>query len=195
MSPERSASTCACWAWKPVTHRLGARQMPSDAELETALVFDFGLTHIGVAVAQRPVGLARALATIPAQDGSPRWAALDSVIAEWRPKTLVIGLPLNMDGTSSAMAERARDFGGGLAARYGLAVEYVDERLSTFEATTRFAKRPVGRRKRASGNAKQSSMRETRPSRSSAEGSSLGREDARIHAVAAEVIAETWLRH
>ena len=105
----------------------------------TALVFDFGLRHIGVAVAEEDVRHARGLLSVGARDGVPQWPRLDALVAEWQPTQLVVGLPLNMDGTASAMCERARGFGEALAERYRLGVAYADERLSTFEAIERGA--------------------------------------------------------
>ncbi|MCY4014471.1 MAG: Holliday junction resolvase RuvX [Gammaproteobacteria bacterium] len=105
----------------------------------SALVFDFGLKHIGVAVALTEENLARGIATVAARDGRPHWPALDALLDEWRPDRLVVGDPLNMDGSASPMAARARDFGQQIAERYGLAVDLVDERLSTFEALSRGA--------------------------------------------------------
>ena len=105
----------------------------------TALVFDFGTKHIGVAVAEPLADLVRGLTTIPARDGEPRWDVLDPVVKEWQPACLVVGLPINMDGTPSESSAQARLFGERLAARYALAVDYADERLSTFEAVSRGA--------------------------------------------------------
>lgn len=105
----------------------------------TTLVFDFGLRHIGVAVAEPSRRFARGVDTVPARDGGPQWRRLDDLTATWQPDRLVVGLPVNMDGTASAMSARARCFGSRLAERYALPVEYVDERLSTFEATSRGA--------------------------------------------------------
>lgn len=105
----------------------------------SALVFDFGLKHIGVAVALSEENLARGIATLAARDGQPHWPALDGLLDEWRPDCLVVGDPLNMDGSAGPMAARARDFGQQIAERYGLAVDLVDERLSTFEALSRGA--------------------------------------------------------
>lgn len=130
----------------------------------SALVFDFGLKHIGVAVALPDQNFARGLATVAARDGQPQWSSLDGLLNEWRPDRLVVGDPLNMDGSASPMAARARDFGQQIAERYGLAVDYVDERLSTFEALSR-------------GTDERESHAHGRTS----------------HAVAAETIAETWL--
>lgn len=104
-----------------------------------ALVFDFGLKHIGVAVAEPQADLARGIASVAAKDGVPRWNALDALVREWRPAALVVGLPLNMDGTPSEMSKRARAFGQRLGERYALPVDYADERLSTFEAVSRGA--------------------------------------------------------
>ena len=105
----------------------------------TALVFDFGLKHIGVAMAEPQARLARRLTTLGARDGVPNWPALSAIVATWRPSTLVVGDPLNMDGTASEMSALAHAFGARLAQRYGLPVEYADERLSTFEALARGA--------------------------------------------------------
>lgn len=105
----------------------------------TAIVFDFGLKHIGVAVALSDQNVARGIATVAAADGQPHWPSLDALLDEWRPDCLVVGDPLNMDGSASPMAARARDFGQQVAERYGLAVDLVDERLSTFEALSRGA--------------------------------------------------------
>ena len=105
----------------------------------TALVFDFGTKHIGIAVAEPQADLARGLTTIPAKAGEPLWQALDPVVKEWQPERLVVGLPINMDGTPSEGSVQARRFGKRLAARYALTVDYADERLSTFEAISRGA--------------------------------------------------------
>lgn len=105
----------------------------------TALVFDFGTKHIGLAVAEPQADLVRGLTTIPARDGEPRWDILDPVVKEWQPACLVVGLPINMDGTPSESSAQARRFGEKLAARYALTIDYADERLSTFEAVSRGA--------------------------------------------------------
>lgn len=110
-----------------------------DGAAAIALVLDFGLKHIGVAVALGGQSLARGIGTVAARDGQPHWPTLDALLDEWRPDCLVVGEPLNMDGSASPMASRARDFGKQIAERYGLAVDLVDERLSTFEALSRGA--------------------------------------------------------
>jgi putative Holliday junction resolvase len=47
---------------------------------------------------------------------------------------VVVGLPLNMDGTRGSAAKDVAEFGRLLTARGGIKVIFVDERLSTFQA-------------------------------------------------------------
>lgn len=98
------------------------------------LAFDFGTTRIGTAVGQRVTGTATPLAPIRARDGAPQWPELDALIQEWQPEALVVGLPLNMDGTLSEMSHRARKFANRLQARYRLTAYLMDERLTSHEA-------------------------------------------------------------
>lgn len=67
-----------------------------------------------------------------AKDGVPDWDALGALLAEWQPDLLIVGDPLNMDGSVSELAQRARRFARRLHGRFGIAVELVDERLSSF---------------------------------------------------------------
>lgn len=98
------------------------------------LAFDFGLRHIGLAVGQSVTRTANRLTTVRAKAGIPVWPALDDVVVEWQPDLMIVGLPLNMDDSESAMSERARQFAERLRKRYDARVELVDERLSSFEA-------------------------------------------------------------
>jgi len=99
------------------------------------LAFDFGLRHIGVAAGQTVTRTASPVATLRARDGKPDWPELTKLVAEWNPARLLVGLPLNMDGTESEMSERARRFAAELARRTGLPTDLVDERLTTRAAT------------------------------------------------------------
>ncbi|HCA22618.1 MAG TPA: Holliday junction resolvase RuvX [Pseudomonas sp.] len=99
-----------------------------------AMAFDYGTRQIGVAVGQTLTGSAEPLTNLRARDGVPDWDQLARLIREWEPNVLVVGLPLNMDGSASDMSERAARFARRLNGRFQLPVETVDERLSTFEA-------------------------------------------------------------
>ena len=56
-----------------------------------------------------------------------------SLCREWQPDLILVGDPLNMDGSVSDMAERARRFSRRIEGRMGIPTEMVDERLSSFE--------------------------------------------------------------
>ncbi|QGY30459.1 Holliday junction resolvase RuvX [Pantoea cypripedii] len=101
---------------------------------ETLLGFDFGTKSIGVAVGQQLTGTARALTALKAQDGTPDWNLIERLLKEWQPDYVVVGLPLNMDGTEQELTARARKFANRLHGRFGVRVELQDERLSTVEA-------------------------------------------------------------
>lgn len=96
--------------------------------------FDFGLKRIGVATGNLQTKTAQALSTLPASKGQPDWHVLDKILQEWKPALLVVGLPLAMDGSESIMSSAARKFGAKISKRTGLAVEFVDERLTSVTA-------------------------------------------------------------
>ena len=98
------------------------------------LAFDFGTTRIGVAVGQAVTETASALAPVAAKEGVPQWDQIDQLINEWQPEALVVGLPLNMDGSLCEMSYRARKFANRLHARYGCPSYLTDERLTSHEA-------------------------------------------------------------
>ncbi|MBS0849311.1 Holliday junction resolvase RuvX [Citrobacter sp. JGM124] len=100
----------------------------------TLMAFDFGTKSIGVAIGQRITGTARPLTALKAQDGTPDWNVLEKLIKEWQPEEVVVGLPLNMDGTEQPLTARARKFANRLHGRFGVKVVLQDERLSTVEA-------------------------------------------------------------
>lgn len=112
---------------------------------KTILAFDYGTRYIGVAVGQSITGGAKILKALKANDGIPDWEDIKSLINEWRPDQLVIGLPLNMDGSPSAMTSRAEKFARRLHGRFGLPVATMDERLSSFEAKGEIIERTSSR--------------------------------------------------
>ena len=100
----------------------------------TLLGFDYGTSRIGVAVGQELTGTATALTTVRAVDGKPDWDAITRLIEQWQPDEVVVGLPLNMDGTYHELSYRAQRFGNQLHGRYNLRAHFMDERLSSLEA-------------------------------------------------------------
>jgi putative Holliday junction resolvase len=132
------------------------------------LGFDFGLRRIGVAVGQTTTRTGSPLAMVGHGD-APDWNALDSLVKEWKPAVLVVGLPLDGEGNETDMSRAARRFGQALSERSGIPVQYADERLTSHAAEADFAVR------RASGRARR-------------------KDAARLDAVAARIILENWLQ-
>ena len=104
------------------------------SELRTFLGFDFGMKNIGVAVGQELTKTANPLTVIKAREGIPNWDQIKTLIDQWSPQLLVVGLPLNMDGSEQEMTAAARRFGNRLNGRFHIPVDWQDERLTTFEA-------------------------------------------------------------
>jgi len=105
----------------------------------TVLGFDYGYKRIGVAVGQTLTGTATPLGIVRVSARTPDWEAIAELIRVWQPDTLVVGMPLNMDGTEQATTHAARRFADELGAHCGLPVHTADERLTTVEARRRLA--------------------------------------------------------
>jgi RNAse H-fold protein YqgF len=136
--------------------------------MSCVLGFDVGSRLTGVAIGNAFTASARGLTTIPVREGEPDWQQLDRLRTEWLPETLIVGLPLALDGGEQAASRNARRFAAQLQQRYGLPVVLVDERHSSQEAAQRFATaRGAGLKRR--------------------------RDAATIDAEAAAIIVERWL--
>ncbi|WMS85889.1 Holliday junction resolvase RuvX [Pleionea litopenaei] len=102
--------------------------------IRTLLGFDFGEKSIGVAYGQRITESASALPALKAQNGQPDWQQVEKLLKTWQPDRLVVGFPLNMDGTEQLLSQRAKKFANRLFGRFAIPVDLVDERLTTAEA-------------------------------------------------------------
>jgi len=104
----------------------------------SAIGIDFGLKSIGIAVGQTLTGTANELAVI--RSGVSREAKLESlsrlkkIIDEWQPGVIVVGWPLNMDGSESELCSRVQEFVDEVKRFYGRPVVLTDERLTSREA-------------------------------------------------------------
>ena len=105
--------------------------------MSTIMAFDFGTKSIGVAVGQTVTGTASPLLGIKARDGIPNWDEIAALLKEWQPDKLVVGLPLNMDGTDQHVTRAARKFANRLFGRFGIETLTQDERLTTVDARAR----------------------------------------------------------
>ena len=123
---------------------------PATADHATVLAFDFGTRKIGVAVGNTVVRVAHPLTTIDAEASARRFAAIDALVAEWEPGALVVGRPLDGDGSEHDMTARAERFARQLEARFGLPVARVDERWTTRATRTIMVHQGRGRVSRGS---------------------------------------------
>ena len=98
------------------------------------LGFDYGTRRIGVAVGNQATNTTQPLKTVSAKNGKPTWREIDELVSEWRPANLVVGLPLDLDGSHGAAADAACKFGEALSTRYELPIVMVDERLTSAES-------------------------------------------------------------
>ena len=96
-----------------------------------ALSFDYGTQRIGVAFGQSISGTAKPVCVLKAKDGIPDWGQIASLIKDWNPDALVVGLPYNLDGSESELLLRAIKFGNRLNGRFHKPCYGMDERLSS----------------------------------------------------------------
>jgi putative holliday junction resolvase len=125
---------------------------------------DYGRRRLGIAAGESSGIVAYPVGVIQRRSLKRDLAALNERLREMEARRVIVGLPLNMDGTTGPAARAAEQFAGHLRDMTGLEVELHDERLSTFEAEERL--------KAASKH---------------------GRRRAMVDAVAAVVILESWL--
>ena len=116
--------------------------MPKDRNLvfkgETVLAFDFGLRKIGVAVGNTLTKTTMPLDIIYTKNGDTPWSDIESLLEDWKPLSVIVGDPINMDDTLSEMSRKARKFAQRLHGRFSVKVLMIDERLSSFEAKSFF---------------------------------------------------------
>jgi len=95
---------------------------------------DYGSARTGVALSDESRTLATPLTVLASKDRDWVLAQLKKLAVEHGVTHLVLGLPLNMDGSSGTAAETCREIAAILERKTGLPVDLIDERLSTLEA-------------------------------------------------------------
>ncbi len=109
--------------------------MPDYPLSSTFLGFDYSQNKIGIAVGQRLTGTATALTTIISHNKKVDWPGIELLLEQWRPVAFIIGLPLTMEGEEQETTEAVKIFGNQLNERYNLPIHYMDERLTSREAS------------------------------------------------------------
>lgn len=134
------------------------------------LAIDYGTRTAGLAIGHALTGSARPLEPIRYRRSAALLDGLSRILAEWRPETVVVGLPLAGDGSETPMSRSIRVFVDQLAERApGCAIVLHDERMSSAGAAHQFAER------RSQGRARR-------------------RDAARLDSMAAALILESWMR-
>lgn len=101
------------------------------------MAFDYGKRRIGVAVGNRLVATAQPLGSIQFSSNEALFQEINTLLRDWQPTLLLVGLPLYPDGKPHQMTREAQRFSNRLSGRYRLPVTLVDERYSSVEAERR----------------------------------------------------------
>lgn len=98
------------------------------------LGIDYGDVRIGLAISDLTGMIAQSLGVIQGRDEEKRLSELDAYMKEYKPEAVVLGYPLNMNGTKGERAERSEAFAKVLEEKYSVKVVLWDERLSSMAA-------------------------------------------------------------
>jgi putative Holliday junction resolvase len=97
----------------------------------TILAFDYGTRRVGVAVGNTDTKASQALKTISATNADGLFREVESLLKEWQPDRIIVGLPTHPDGAEHEMTARAKRFGNQVNGRFNLPVTWVDERYTS----------------------------------------------------------------
>ena len=98
------------------------------------LSFDFGEKRIGIAIGNSITKISHPLETINTSKNTERYKLIELLLKTWKPVKLVIGYPLNDDGSLSKMSLLAKKFGMKLSNKYNIPITMIDERFTSSEA-------------------------------------------------------------
>jgi putative Holliday junction resolvase len=112
------------------------------------LAIDFGEKRLGMAVGDSETRTAAPIDPLFRSTIPHDLSRLASVIEEYEIKKIVLGMPLNMDGSEGEIARLVKEFAVLLKKALSLPLEFVDERLSSFEAEQALAPLALDRRKK-----------------------------------------------
>jgi putative Holliday junction resolvase len=128
---------------QPRVKRLGFYAMKRSS---VVIALDAGKVRVGVAVSDELGVLAHPRPHLDASDRKALLRAITLLAREERASRILVGLPLDMKGTTGPAVKKATAFAQAVADATGLEVELVDERLTTVEAAHRM--REVGEARR-----------------------------------------------
>jgi len=109
---------------------------------------DVGDARIGVAICDELGLTARGLGVVRRKGGLHDLDAIVRLLGPYTPERIVVGLPLNMDGSEGPQAAKVRRFAARLGEHTGFPIDFWDERLTTVEAEAVMRETGVARRRR-----------------------------------------------
>lgn len=104
------------------------------------LAIDLGAKRTGLAVGGDQTGIVSPLDVIETTNLNERIRLISLVVAEQGVNEIVLGLPLNMDGSEGDAAKSVRGLKGFLEQRFGIPVHLMDERLSSADADDKMSR-------------------------------------------------------
>ncbi len=113
------------------------------------LGIDLGQKTIGLAISDASLTIASPIKTLPRTRLAVDAMAIAGIARDRGVAALVVGLPINMDGTVGRRAQATRDWSADLADRIGLPVAFWDERMSTMAVERVMLEADMSRRNRA----------------------------------------------
>jgi putative Holliday junction resolvase len=96
---------------------------------------DVGDARIGVAISDELGLTTRGIGVVERRGGVHDLEAVARLIGPYAPERVIVGLPLNMDGSEGPQAAKVRRFADRVRDHMGIQIELWDERLTTVEAT------------------------------------------------------------
>jgi len=117
--------------------------------MSTVIAFDFGLKRTGVAVGNTVTGSATPECTLCSHNEQPDWDSITRLLETWQPRQLVVGLPVELDGSENPLKKRIERFCHQLNGRYQLPVATENEQFTSIEAAQRLKQlRQSGRKQK-----------------------------------------------
>ncbi len=108
--------------------------MANEKKITTVLGFDYGAKRIGVATGQTITGTATPITTLEACRGAPDWSGIHTLVDQWNPDALIVGMPYHLDGKENEMTAIVSEFCSALEKKFSQPVIKVNEALSSQEA-------------------------------------------------------------
>jgi putative Holliday junction resolvase len=108
------------------------------ARIGRRIAFDYGDVRIGVAICDPDGILSTPLTALSSKDPG-LLKQIRSLLEEYEPVKIYIGLPLHLSGDESESTAKARKFGELISQNFDITCAYIDERLSTVSASKNLA--------------------------------------------------------